>query len=32
MRGRDARTKEIKSLHLVAGQTKMGEVREYFSY
>jgi predicted nuclease of predicted toxin-antitoxin system len=32
MRGRDARTKEVKSLQIVAGRTKMGEVREYFSY
>jgi predicted nuclease of predicted toxin-antitoxin system len=32
MRGRDAQTKEVKSLRTVAGQTKTSEVREYFSY
>lgn len=32
MQGRDAETKEIKSLHVVAGQTTMREVREHFSY
>ena len=32
MRGRDAKTKEIKSLQIVAGQTTMAEVRRHFSY
>jgi predicted nuclease of predicted toxin-antitoxin system len=32
MRGRDAQTKEIKSMHIVAGQTRLSEVWEYFSY
>jgi hypothetical protein len=32
MRGRDTRTKEIKSLHIVAGRTRIGEVWEFFSY
>jgi predicted nuclease of predicted toxin-antitoxin system len=32
MRGRDARTKEVKSLQIVAGKTKMHEVRAHFSY
>ncbi len=32
LRGRNAQTKEIKSMHIIAGQTKMGEVRAFFSY
>ena len=32
MRGRDAETKEIKSMQIVAGRTRMSEVRKYFSY
>jgi hypothetical protein len=32
MRGRDVMTKEVKSFHIVAGQTKVGQVWEHFSY
>jgi hypothetical protein len=32
MRGLDAKTKEIKSMHVEAGKTRLGEVREHFSY
>ena len=32
MRGRDAETKEVKSLHIIAGQTRLSDVREHFSY
>jgi hypothetical protein len=32
MRGRDAVTKEVKSLHIESGKTRMGEVRKHFSY
>src|ERR1039457_4170988 len=32
MRGRDVRTKEVKSLHIISGRTRVGEVRAYFSY
>ncbi len=32
MRGRDAETKEVKSMHIIAGQTRLGDVREHFSY
>ena len=32
MRGRNAKTKEIKSLQIEAGKTRMGEVRSHFSY
>jgi predicted nuclease of predicted toxin-antitoxin system len=32
MRGRDAETKEVKSLHIVAGQTRLSDVRRHFSY
>lgn len=32
MRGKDTRTKQIKSIQIIAGKTTVGEVREYFSY
>jgi predicted nuclease of predicted toxin-antitoxin system len=32
MRGRDAKTREIKSLEVVAGRTLLREVREFFNY
>jgi hypothetical protein len=32
MRGRDAKTKQIKSLQIEAGKTRMAEVRDCFSY
>jgi hypothetical protein len=32
MRGRDAETKEVKSLHIEAGKTRMSDVRSHFSY
>lgn len=32
MRGRDVRTGQVKSFHIVAGRTRVGEVWEYFSY
>jgi predicted nuclease of predicted toxin-antitoxin system len=32
MRGRDASTKEIKTLHVVAGATLKREIREFFSF
>ncbi len=31
MRGRDAKTKEVKSLHVAAGETKLGDVWSRFS-
>ncbi len=32
MRGRDLATKEIKSFHIVAGVTRIMEIREFFSF
>jgi predicted nuclease of predicted toxin-antitoxin system len=32
MRGRDAKTKEVKSLQIEAGKTRLMEVRRHFSY
>jgi predicted nuclease of predicted toxin-antitoxin system len=32
MRGRDAKTKEVKSLQIEAGRTRMSDVRSHFSY
>jgi predicted nuclease of predicted toxin-antitoxin system len=32
IRGRDAETKEVKSLHIEAGKTRMSDVRSHFSY
>jgi predicted nuclease of predicted toxin-antitoxin system len=32
MRGRDVKTREVKTLQIVAGRTKAGEVWKYFSY
>jgi len=32
MRGKDVKTKEVKSFQIVAGQTKVGEVWRHFSY
>jgi predicted nuclease of predicted toxin-antitoxin system len=32
MRGRDVKTKEIKSLRIVSGKTRMGDVWGHFSY
>jgi predicted nuclease of predicted toxin-antitoxin system len=32
IRGRDASTKEIKTMYVTPGVTKMGEIREFFSY
>jgi hypothetical protein len=32
MRGRDARTREVNSLQIVAGKTTVGEVTEQFSW
>jgi len=31
MRGRDIKTKEIKSLHIASGKTRLGEVWKHFS-
>ena len=32
MRGRDVKTKEVKSYHIVAGRAKIGDVWKFFSY
>lgn len=32
LRGRDAETKEVKSMHIEAGKTRMSDVRSHFSY
>jgi len=31
MKGRDVKTKEVKSIHIVAGRTRVGEVWKHFS-
>src|SRR5713101_3341595 len=31
MRGRDVKTKEVKSIHIIAGRTRVGEVWKHFS-
>lgn len=32
MRGRDIQTKEVKSMHIVSGKTRIGDVWKHFSY
>jgi hypothetical protein len=32
MRGKDVRTRQVKSFHIVAGRTRVGDVWKYFSY